>query len=149
MIALWILAALHVLALGIGLGASYARARALRGPLDDAGLARVFLADGWWGVAGALWIVTGVMRAFFGFGKGTEYYLSTGLFHAKLGLFVVILLLEAWPAVTLLKWRRQRRAGGPVDTSRAPALARISHAQAGLVVVVVFLATAIARGMWR
>lgn len=145
----WLLASLHLLALGIGLGAAYARSRSLRGPLDDAGLSRVFLADTWWGIAGILWIVTGVLRAFFGFGKGAEFYLSTGLFHAKLGLVVVILALEVWPMVTLMRWRRQRREGQSPDTSAARAIARISHAQAGLVVIIVFLATAIARAMWR
>lgn len=145
----WILASLHLLALGFGLGGAYARARALRGPLDDTGLSRVFLADLWWGVAGLLWITTGLVRAFSGVEKGAAYYLGTGLFHAKLGLVVVILALEAWPMATLMRWRAQRRAGGPVDTSAARAIARISHAQAGIVFLIVFLATAIARGMWR
>jgi putative membrane protein len=145
----WILATLHLLALGIGLGAAYARARALKGTLDDAGLSRVFLADALWGVAGATWIATGLIRAFSTIEKGSEFYLSTGLFHAKLGLVALILLLEVWPMVVLLRWRGQRRAGGPVDTSAARAIARISHAQAGITVIIVFLATAIARGMWR
>jgi len=50
----WLFAALHLLGLGAGLGAVWARARALRGPLDPAGLRRVFYADGWWGVAAAM-----------------------------------------------------------------------------------------------
>jgi putative membrane protein len=145
----WILASLHLLALGLGLGAAYARSRALRGPLDAAGLSRVFLADMWWGIAGVLWIVTGVLRAFFGIEKGTEYYMATGLFHAKLGLVLLILVLEVWPMATLMRWRAQRRGGGTVDTSAARAIARISHAQAGFVVIIVLLATAISRGMWR
>jgi putative membrane protein len=145
----WLLASLHLLALGFGLGAAYARARALRGTLDDAGLSRVFLADRWWAIAGVLWIVTGVLRAFFGFEKGTAFYMGTGLFHAKLGLVVLILVLEVWPMVTLMRWRKARRAGESPDTSAARTLARISHAQAGFVVLIVLLATAIARGMWR
>ena len=51
----WIFAALHLFALGIGLGAVWARARALSGPLDPNGLKRVFAADGWWGGAGCCW----------------------------------------------------------------------------------------------
>lgn len=147
MLTRWLLASLHLIALGLGLGAVYVRSRALRGTLDDAGLSRVFFSDALWGVAGLLWLVTGLLRAFAGFEKGTAYYLSTGLFHAKLGLFVVILVLEAWPMTALMRWRSQRRRGETVDTSAARALARISHAQAGLVVIIVFLATAIARGM--
>ena len=145
----WLLATLHLLALGLGLGAAYARARALKGTLDDAGFSRVFLSDALWGVAGFLWISTGVMRAFFGFEKGTAFYMSTGLFHAKLALVLAILALEIWPMVTLIRWRAQRRAGQTVDTSKARALAKISHAQAGITVIIVFLATAIARGIGR
>jgi putative membrane protein len=143
----WLIATLHLLALGIGLGAVYARAKSLRGPLDDAGLARVFLADAFWGLAGVLWLVTGVARAFGGLEKGTAYYLSDGLFHAKLGLFVAVLVLEVWPMATLMRWRSARRAGRALDTSGARALAAVSHAQAGIVVVIVLLATAIARGL--
>ena len=47
----WLLAAFHLTALGIGLGAVWVRAGALRGPFDPAGLRRVFAADSWWGLA--------------------------------------------------------------------------------------------------
>ena len=43
----WLFAALHLLALGIGLGAVWARGRALRGTLDPAGRRRAFAADSW------------------------------------------------------------------------------------------------------
>jgi uncharacterized membrane protein len=59
-----LVAAFHLLALGIGLGAVWARGRALRGPLDATGLRRAFYADTWWGIAAGLWIATGVARAF-------------------------------------------------------------------------------------
>jgi hypothetical protein len=45
MILRWLFAALHLLALGVGLGTVWARERALRGELDQAGLLRVFSAD--------------------------------------------------------------------------------------------------------
>ncbi|HEY8106099.1 MAG TPA: DUF2214 family protein [Gemmatimonadales bacterium] len=41
----WLFAAVHLLALGIGLGSVWARGRALGQPLDDAGLRRVFAAE--------------------------------------------------------------------------------------------------------
>jgi putative membrane protein len=143
----WLFASLHLLALGVGLGAIYARARALKGPLDDAGIARVLLADNLWGLAGILWLSTGLVRAFGGLEKGTLYYLGEPLFHAKMTLFVLVLALEVRPMITLLRWRKQRRLGQPVDTSRARLLAAISHAQAGIVVMMVFLAVALARGL--
>jgi len=82
----WLLAAVHLLALGVGLGAVWARGRALQAPLDVPALRRVFYADTWWGIAAVLWIGTGLVRAFGGYEKGAFYYLHNHLFWAKMGL---------------------------------------------------------------
>ena len=143
----WLLAALHLLALGLGLGAVWARGRALRGPLDADGLRRVFYADNFWGMAAVLWLVTGPIRAFAGFEKGTTYYLHNDLFLTKMALLVVLLALEAWPMSVLIRWRVAQGKGNPVDTSAAPTLARISVIEAAVVVAMVLAATAMARGL--
>ncbi|HUR95709.1 MAG TPA: DUF2214 family protein [Gemmatimonadales bacterium] len=142
----WLFAAMHLLALGVGLGAVWARARALGGTLDPAGVRRVLSADTWWGVAAALWISTGLVRLFGGLEKGTGYYLTNHVFLAKMGMLAVILLLELGPMVTFVQWRRQSGGGGPVDTRRAGRFARTSYVQAVLVILMVLAATAMARG---
>jgi putative membrane protein len=144
----WLLAALHLLPLGIGLGAVLWRGVSLRGPLDRVGLQRVFLADTLWGIAAVLWIVTGLMRAFGGYEKDTDYYLHNGAFLLKMILLVLIILLEIWPMVTLIQWRIRQGKQSLTDTSAASAIARISWVQSGLVVVMIFAATAMARGLW-
>jgi putative membrane protein len=140
------LAALHLLALGVGLGAVWGRARALRGRLDTEGLRRVFAADAWWGIAAVLWLATGLARLFMATERSTSYYLSNTLFHAKLGLFLLIVIIEIWPMVTLIRWRRRRAMSGHVDTTAAGRLALVSMLQALLVIVIVIVAVAIARG---
>ena len=142
----WLLAALHLLALGIGLGAVWARRRALLGPLDASGLKRVFYADAWWGASAGLWIGTGLLRAFAGLEKSADYYLHNHLFLTKMGFLVAILLLEAGPMMGLIGWRRELARGQVPVTGRASAYARASLIQAGLVVLRVFLATGVARG---
>jgi putative membrane protein len=144
----WLLASLHLLALPLGLGAVWARQRALRAALDAEGLRRVFLADTLWGVAALLWIGTGLVRAFGGLDKGASYYLHDHVFYAKMGLLALILLLEIWPMSTLIRWRIALGRGASIDTTPALALARISQVQAGLVVLMVFAATALARGLF-
>jgi putative membrane protein len=141
-------AALHYLALAIGLPAVFLRGRALKGTLDDAGFRRLFAADTAWGVAAALWVVTGLLRAFGGLEKGSAYYLQSHLFYVKMGLFLAIVALEIRPMLTLMRWRRARRRGSRVDTSQAPALFQVNHIQLGLAVVMVFVASAMARGLW-
>jgi putative membrane protein len=142
----WLLAALHLLGLGIGLGAVVSRARALRGVLDHGGIRRALQADSWWAVAAAVWIVTGLLRAFAGFEKGTSYYLHNHLFLTKMGALALILLLEIRPIALLPRWRRAVARGEQPDTWPATAIARTSLVQAGLVVLMVFLATGMARG---
>jgi putative membrane protein len=143
----WLLAALHLVPLGLGFGAILWRALGLRGALDQAGLGRVFLADTLWGVAALLWIVTGLLRAFAGFEKGTDYYLGNDAFILKMALLILILLLEIWPMVTLIRWRMQTRRQTLDNTSAAGGMATISWVQSVLVILMVFAATAMARGL--
>ena len=142
----WLLAALHLLGLGIGLGAVWARSRALRAPLDDGGIRRVLQADTWWGIAALVWISTGLLRAFAGFEKGTTYYIHNHLFLMKMGLLVGILILEVGPIVTFGAWRRQLRRGSTPDTSKAGRFAGTSVWQVVLVLLMVIAATGMARG---
>lgn len=140
-------AALHLLALGIGLGAIWTRSRALREPLDRAGLARVFVADFWWGIAAALWLVTGLTRVLSSLDKGQEYYINNQLFLLKMALFVTIVVLEVAPMRAFIKWRKEVRAGELPDTAQASAFATRSTVQAVLVVLMVIAAAGMARGL--
>jgi putative membrane protein len=143
-----IVASLHYLALTIGLPAVLLRGRALKGPFDDAGFRRLFAADTMWGVAAALWVVTGLLRAFGGLEKGSAYYLQSHGFYLKMGLFLAVVILEVRPMLTLMKWRQAHRRGAPIDTSSARALFQVNHIQMSIVVAMVFVASAMARGLW-
>src|SRR5690606_27007787 len=99
------LAFVHLLALGIGLGAVWVRARALRGTPDHAAIQQAMAADGWWGAAAALWIGSGLWRLLDGTEKATEFYLANHVFLAKMGGLLLILVLEIFPIVTLVRWR--------------------------------------------
>jgi putative membrane protein len=141
-----IVSALHLLALGVGLPAVFLRGRALKGRLDRESLRRLLAADTAWGVAAALWLVTGLLRAFTGLEKGSAFYLASHLFWLKMSLFVVVVLLEVRPMVTLIRWRGTLRRGGTPDTSAARRLYHLNHVQLALVVVMVFVAAFMARG---
>ena len=145
----WLIATLHLLTLPLGLAAVWARSRALGRTRSAADLPAVFAADNLGGLAAALWIGTGLLRAFAGLEKGTDYYLHAHVFYAKMGLFLAVFLLELRPMITLIRWRGAVRRGVAVDTSAAPGLARISHIQLVLVVAIVFAATALARGVFN
>ena len=142
-----VVASLHYLALAIGLPAVMLRGRALKGPFDDAGFRRLFTADTMWGVAAALWVATGILRAFGGLEKGSAFYLQSRLFYLKMACFLAVVALEIWPMLTFLAWRAARRRGERVDTNRARVLFQVNHVQSALVIVMVFVASAMARGL--
>ena len=142
----WLVATLHLLVLPLGLGAIWMRARSLARFTGNENLGRVFVTDSLWGVAALLWIATGLWRAFGGLEKGSAYYLHDHPFRVKMGLLAVILLLEIWPMITLIRWRILAKRGLPVDLRVAAVFARVSYAQAVLVILMVCAATAVARG---
>ena len=141
-----LISALHVLALALGLPSVFLRGRALAHSLDEAGLRRLFAADSVWGVAALLWLATGLLRAFGGLENGSQFYLVSSFFWLKMALFAAILLLEIRPMVTFIRWRIQRGRDTVPDTSQAHTLFVINQIQLGLVVVMVFVASFMARG---
>lgn len=142
----WLLASTHLLALGIGLGAVWVRAGSLREHVRGGPLRPVFTADSWWAVALTLWLVTGLVRALLGLEKPGGYYLHNHLFQAKMAVAIVVYVLEMWPMAVLLQWGIWLGKGRPLDTRVAGRLATISYVQAALLLVILALATAMARG---
>ena len=144
------LASLHLLALALGLGAVFARSAALRArPMTAPDLRRAFRADGLWAAAAALWLGTGVWRLVAHTEKDVGYYFANVAFMTKLGCFLLIFALELHPIVTLVRWRRAFARQGTEwrpDETAARRIATIGHAQAAIVILMVVLATSMARG---
>jgi len=63
-------------------------------------------------------LLTGGLRVFFG-AKGSAYYLSNPVFHAKLGLFVAVALLSITPTLRFIQWSKAARQGGAAGPSPA------------------------------
>jgi putative membrane protein len=142
----WLLASIHLAALGVGLGAIWVRADALRAHARGGPLRPVFTADTWWVVALTLWLVTGLARALLGLEKPGGYYLHNHLFWAKMAVATAVYVLEMWPMAILIQWGIWLGRGRAIDTRLAGRLAVISYVQAALVLVILALATAMARG---
>jgi putative membrane protein len=144
------LAVLHLLALGIGMGAIYARGRSAQRLGESPQMLRAtFAADNWWGMAALLWIATGLWRAFAGTEKLPSYYWANHVFYAKMGMFALIFLLELRPMITLMRWRRAGQSGlidsGQLAT-KGRTIARISDLQLLLLIGMVTAAVMMARG---
>ncbi|MHB1224646.1 MAG: DUF2214 family protein [Gemmatimonadaceae bacterium] len=143
------LAFLHLLALGIGLGAVWARARTLRMLPDRGAIQRALTADAWWGAAAALWIGSGLWRLLADTEMTTSYYLHNHVFLAKMGGLVLILVLELHPMMVLVRWRAASARGTlELEAVAGPArrISAISYAECAVVVLMVLAAVMMARG---
>jgi len=144
----WFLAAVHLLAVALGFWAVLTRGTAFRRLVDGTAEVRsVLMADNIWGISAVVLLISGGMRAFGGYEKGTDYYLHQPLFHLKMTLFVLILIVELAPMITLIKWRIASARGAAIDTGRAKLYARISHVEALLLVLIMVAAAGMARGV--
>ncbi|UST76312.1 DUF2214 family protein [Pseudomonas siliginis] len=144
----WILAAVHLFAFALAFWAVLTRGTVFSQLSAGTGeVKRVLLADNLWGLSALTLLITGAMRAFGGYEKGSDYYLHQPLFHLKMTLLVLILLVELAPMITLIKWRIASSRGVAPDAGRAKLYARISHVEALLLILMMVAATGMARGV--
>jgi putative membrane protein len=78
--------------------------------LDAVTARRLLRIDIAYGISAGLVLLTGAARVLW-YGKGLDYYLHNGLFHAKVGLFLLIGLLSIVPTLTFFNWRNDLLAG--------------------------------------
>lgn len=148
-----IVASIHFLALGMSIWSVLERGRnfaLLKQNVTDTKIRNLVLFyDNFWGVSALLIIATGLARAFLGLEKGTTYYLSNPIFHAKLGLVMLILLVEMFPMVQLIKWRIAiaRKKEIVLNTERIGVYATISFVQLVCLALIIILASLMAHGI--
>lgn len=98
-----------------------------------------------YGVSAVLVIITGLLLVVgHGFGKGLDYYLKNGLFHAKVTVFVLIAGLSVWPTMFFL---RHRHAADAEVISVPRAVVMLQRVQLLLVLVLPLLGLLLARGV--
>ena len=100
-----------------------------RQPLDLDRARRLVRVDIFYGISAGVVLATGIARVVW-YGKGLDYYLHNSLFHAKVGLFVLIALLSSLPTFVFLNWR---------NALKADQVPEISPRQAKLVIMTIRL----------
>lgn len=105
-------------------------------------LARI---DAVYGLSALIVIITGVLLASgHGFGKGFDYYLKNGVFHAKVTVFGLIALLSLPPT---LFFRRHRRATDGETIAVPRPIIMLQRVQLLLMLVLPLLGLLMARGV--
>jgi len=141
------LAAIHLMALALGVGALLQRARALAAAEREEQLKRVLFWDNLYGLVAAIWLGSGVWRAFSDVEKGPDYYLSNHVFWTKMLLLAVLLGLEGVAMVTFIRWRICFAKKQPISLDGKRRLLRIHWAEFWLVLGMIAMATLMARGV--
>lgn len=147
-----LVSAVHVLAVAASFVGIVGRARACGDVVDrgSVGLPAVFAADNIWGLSALALAASGLTRALGGLEKGWFFYTHSGAFFLKMGLLALVLLLELWPMITLIRWRVVRGRGGSVEevvvVKAAATIGRISRVQLAVTAVLVTVAALMARG---
>jgi putative membrane protein len=93
-------------------------------------------------------LVTGLLRVFWG-AKGSSFYLSNPVFHAKVGLFIVVGLLSIVPTLRFIAWSKAARLVADHAPSEAAVrgVRRFILMQLAGVAALPLLATLMARGI--
>lgn len=60
-----------------------------------------------YGISAAVVLITGLLRWFIVDVKGIDFFSKNPVFHIKLTLFVIIVILSIFPTRKFLKWRKE------------------------------------------
>ncbi|MGH8434409.1 MAG: DUF2214 family protein [Pseudomonas sp.] len=116
-------------------------------PLDLQRARSLVRVDMAYGLTAGLVLATGAARVVW-YGKGLAYYLHNSLFHAKLGLFILVGLVSVLPTFTFLNWRNALKAGEVPQVSPRQAKLTIMSIRLELLLLLIIplLAALMARG---
>ncbi len=103
-------------------------------------------ADAVYGISAILVLITGFTRVFY-LGKGSEYYFSNPVFLAKLGIFIIVGILSAYPTVVFMKWRKSTEVVLEVEPRQFATLRSLIYLEVILVFFMPLLAALMARGI--
>lgn len=115
--------------------------------LNAAALERLARVDLIYGISALAVLATGLARIGWGM-KGSAWYWSQPLLHAKVTLFVVIGVMSIVPTMRILRWRKALRATGALpDEAQVRSTRRLVMIEAHLLVLIPLLAVFLARGV--
>jgi putative membrane protein len=100
-------------------------------------------------ISAGIVLITGLLRWFLVDVKGAEFFTKNPLFHIKVTLFVVIVIISIFPTIKFLKWRKEAKQNDSIaiadkDIKKQLMLIRIELL---LVAIIPLLAVMVAGGI--
>ena len=139
---------LHHAAAFVLFGSLFAELVLLRQAMTASVARSLLRMDAVYGISAGLLVVVGLIRVYYT-EKGSDYYLHSGTFIAKIALFVIIGLLSIYPTRTFIGWRRVLNANGvpTLDDAQRSSLRRVLHIELTLLMLLILCAALMARGI--
>ncbi len=143
-----VLAYLHYAAMVLLFGALYREFQLCR-PSGERGAVVALTKTDLVYFAGALGLlVTGLGRLTFG-AMPADFYLGNPVFHAKMGLFLLVGVMSAWPTMRFMRWRKRANTGIQPSPAELEATRKLILVELCLAALIPLLAVLMARGVGR
>lgn len=114
--------------------------------MNAAAVERLVKVDRIYGIAAGVVLLTGLLRIYLG-AKGSSYYWSNWLLHAKLGMFVLVGLISILPTLRFARWAKALRTTGALPAAEEVRKARkLVMVQAHIIPLIPLAAVFLARG---
>ena|SRR5690242_15135997 len=120
----------------------------LKAGADRLDVRRLALADLGFGISAGAVLATGLARALLG-AKPWQFYSHNPVFHAKVGLFVLVGVLSIWPTRAFLRWRKAAADGADFRVAEGEwrRIRRCVMIELHLIALIPLLAVLMARGI--
>lgn len=114
--------------------------------MSPAVVQRLSRVDAIYGAAAGFVLVTGLLRIYLG-AKGSGWYWSNWLLHAKLGMFVVVGLISIVPTIRFRRWKNALAANGALPSpEEVRKVRKLVMVQAHIIPFIPLAAVFLARG---
>ncbi len=143
-----IVAYLHYLSFGLILASLAVENRFFKKDLSVREAWTVLIADGVYGTAGTLVLITGLLRVFY-FAKDPSFYSHNPVFWVKISIFFIVGLLSLYPTISYVLWIGGLQQNTPPEISefRANAIANLIKVEIVGFAAIPLFASLMARGI--
>ncbi|MEZ5613064.1 MAG: DUF2214 family protein [Rhodocyclaceae bacterium] len=93
-------------------------------------------------------LLSGLGRLTFG-AMPADFYLGNPVFHAKMGLFLLVGVMSAWPTMRFMRWRKRANTGIQPSPAELEATRKLILVELCIAALIPLLAVLMVRGVGR
>ncbi len=140
---------LHYIGIMALMGALIAEHVMIKPGMNKSEVNSLSVVDAIYGISAILVLVTGLLRWFMVDPKGADFFTHNHLFHVKVTLFIIIVILSIFPTLRILKWKKRAKAEPNFEPSTKDVKKQLMFIRIELLLIVIIplLAVMVAGGI--